>query len=61
MTEVLSHDQLTLDVGDMVFHKAHVVDAFVGWEYWLNKFGNNHSTTVGSLASGPYFGVGVHF
>ena len=61
VTEVLSHDQLTLDVGDMVFHKAHVVDAFVGWEYWLNKFGNNHSTTVGSLASGPYFGVGVHF
>lgn len=60
-TEVLTDNQLVLDLGQLIFKKPHLLDGFVGWQYWLNKFGNNHTNVVGSLESTPYFGIGVHF
>jgi hypothetical protein len=61
--EMLSHSQITLDVGQAINYKPHVLDAFVGLQWWLNKFGNqhNHYGNVGDTEVSPFFGVGVHF
>jgi hypothetical protein len=61
--ELLTKIQATLDVGDLIGYKPRVLDAFVGFKYWWNKFGNNHVKygNVADIETTPYFGVGVHF
>ncbi len=59
--EVLSQTRLVLDLGQVVLNKPKVVDAFIGFEYWLNKFGNDHNKVPGSLAYSPFIGAAVHF
>ena len=61
-TEMLFRSQITIDIGAF-FDKPHIYDAFVGYQWWINKFGNNHTlySNVGSYETTPYFGVGVHF
>ena len=61
--EVKEHSQITLDVGDLIHYKAHILDAFVGIDYWWNKFGNDHARygNVGAVELSPFFGAGVHF
>ena len=61
VTELLSHTDVVLDVGQVLFDKPHFLDGFVGFEYWVNKFGNNQSKVPGSLAYSPYIGMRVHF
>jgi hypothetical protein len=39
-TEILAHPKLMVDVGALMGGKPGVFDAGVGYEYWLNKFGN---------------------
>jgi hypothetical protein len=47
--EFLSDNRLTLDVG-LLLEKPHTYDAFVGYRYWLNKYGNNDDVaTNGNL------------
>ncbi|MEA2858762.1 MAG: hypothetical protein QOC72_801 [Methylobacteriaceae bacterium] len=63
-TEVLSSNRLTLDVGSF-WGRPKLVDAFIGYKYWLNKFGNNAqfgqaSYTPGSLEHQFFFGVDFH-
>jgi nucleoside-specific outer membrane channel protein Tsx len=63
-TEVLSSNRLTLDVGSF-WGRPKLVDAFIGYKYWLNKFGTNAqfgqpSYTPGSLEHQFFFGVDFH-
>jgi hypothetical protein len=50
--EILTRPELMLDVGNYWGQKGKF-EVGVGYEYWLNKFGNNHDTTVGALANTP--------
>jgi len=64
-TEILTANRLTLDFGDVAFHHPHLVDVFVGYKYWMNKFGNNahygdKSYTAGSFESQVFAGVAIH-
>ncbi|WP_200927272.1 hypothetical protein [Methylobacterium sp. Leaf100] len=43
--EFLSRTNLVLDVGKMIWNQPNKLDAFVGFQYWLNKFGNVERTT----------------
>ena len=38
--EFLSRTNLVLDVGKLVYNQPNKVDVFIGFQYWLNKFGN---------------------
>lgn len=59
--EVLSQNRLTLDVGALVMNKPSVLDASVGFQYWYNKFGNDHTRTPGSIELTPFVSTRVHF
>jgi len=64
-TEILSSNRLTLDLGKIAFNKAHVLDLFVGYKYWYDKFGNianykNPAYTPGSFESQVFAGVALH-
>jgi len=48
-TEVLFHPKLLWDVGTLWKGKGYQVG--VGYEYWLNKFGEDHNAVVGALQS----------
>ncbi len=48
-----------------MFHHPKLLDVFVGYKYWLNKFGNNshfgdNSYTPGSYESQVFAGVALH-
>jgi hypothetical protein len=64
-TEILNSNRLTLDLGKVAFNKPHLVDAFVGYKYWYDKFGNianfkNPAYTPGSYESQFFAGVALH-
>jgi hypothetical protein len=59
--EILAQPKLNLDLGKMLFGKPHVPDVYFAFEYWLNKFGNDHTKVPGSLAYTPMIGMEVHF
>lgn len=58
--EILSDNRLTLDVGKLANGKANVVDVFLGYRYWKNKFGSNYKITPGSIEQQLYVGLAVH-
>jgi hypothetical protein len=61
-TELLTDNRLTLDAGKLAMGKADLVDLFVGWRYWVNKFGSDHNLdlTGGSVESTAYIGIALH-
>ena len=64
-TEMLSSNRLVLDLGKLFGGKAGVVDGFVGYKYWFNKFGYDHNNKADPGASGAiertfYLGVAAH-
>jgi nucleoside-specific outer membrane channel protein Tsx len=59
-TEILARPQLQLDIGTMLFHKAHKPDIYFAVEFWEHKFGAS-SKTAGSEEVAPEFGIEVHF
>jgi hypothetical protein len=59
-TEVLTEPRLTLDLGALAFDAPCKLDAFLGYQYWLNKFGNDHTQVPGALASTVFFGLRYH-
>ena len=61
VTEVLARPQLQLDVGKLLFNKPHLPDVYFAFEYWLNKFGNDHNVVPGSYAYTPMVGIEIHF
>ena len=60
-TEVLTQPRITLDLGALAFKKPNTLDFYVGYQYWFNKFGNDHSRVPGAIASTVFVGSTVHF
>jgi nucleoside-specific outer membrane channel protein Tsx len=60
-TEILARPQFSLDVGTLLFHKAHKPDVYFAVELWENKFGNDHTKVPGSEEIAPEFGIEYHF
>ena len=50
ITELLTDNRLTLDLGTLVADKPNLFDVFVGYRYWLNKLGD---TPLAIVPSGP--------
>jgi nucleoside-specific outer membrane channel protein Tsx len=61
VTEVLVHFDIALDIGKVAMDKPNILEGFVGFEYWLNKFGNNNADVPGAVAYSPFVGFRVHF
>lgn len=60
VTEVLLHPKLLVDVGTFFGSKGYQLG--VGYEYWLNKFGNDHTKDAsgGSLANTFFVEAAIH-
>jgi hypothetical protein len=58
--EILTRPELLLDVGNY-FGKPNKLEAGVGYEFWLNKFGNNPALLDGTVANTPELIVRYHF
>jgi hypothetical protein len=61
VTEVLTRPEIVLDVGSLTGHRKNFIEVGFAYEYWLNKFGNDHDVLPGSLANTPMFVGRVHF
>jgi hypothetical protein len=59
-TEVLTRPEVVLDISP-IFHRTNFMEVGFAYEYWLNKFGNDHDNVVGALANTPMFVGRVHF
>ena len=59
--EILSQTRLTLDVGAVAFDKPNFLDLSIGFQYWYNKFGNDHTKTKGSIENAPFVATRIHF
>jgi nucleoside-specific outer membrane channel protein Tsx len=59
-TEVLSVPELSLDIGSLLFHKAHKPDLYLAVELWSHKFGNSNRL-AGTEEVSPEFGIEMHF
>ncbi len=51
--EFLSRTNLVLDVGKLVWDQPGKLDAFVGFEYWRNKFGVDQDIGFAQGGAGP--------
>jgi len=62
-TEILTQPRLVLDAGKLIMDKPNVLDFYVGFQYWLNKFGNDHTLpgNSGSVAETVFTGIAFHF
>jgi hypothetical protein len=60
-TEVLTRSEIMFDIGELFHHRKNFIEAGFAYEYWLNKFGNDHDTVPGALANTPMFVGRVHF
>ena len=61
VTEFLWHSKLKYDLGQALIQKEHLLDVGLGFEYWLNKFGNDHNLVPGSQAYTPFVFAQVYF
>jgi hypothetical protein len=59
-TEVLAVPRINLDIGTMIFNKAHKPDLYFQVELWEHKFGNS-DRLAGAEEVSPEFGIEVHF
>jgi hypothetical protein len=57
-TEVLLHPKLMWDVGPLWSSKGYQLGA--GFQYWLNKFGNDADATPGARERSVFFEAAVH-
>jgi hypothetical protein len=60
VTEVLSDNRLVLDLGKVVANRANLWDAYVGYRYWRNKFGNDDTILPFAKEETVYVGVAWH-
>lgn len=58
VTEVILRPKLLYDVGTLFGEKGWQVG--FGWQYWLNKFGNDHDKVIGSAESALFVELAVH-
>ena len=47
-------------MGKLIWDRPGRLDAFVGFQYWLNKFGNDPRTVQGSEEKTFLAGVSIH-
>jgi hypothetical protein len=59
--EYLAHPKLMVDVGAVAGGAPGKIDAGVGYEYWLNKFGSSKPYLEGTVQNAVFFEVGYHF
>jgi nucleoside-specific outer membrane channel protein Tsx len=59
-TEILAVPRLSLDVGTMLYSKAHKPDIYFQIEFWDHKFGNS-DRVAGAQEIAPTLGMEVHF
>jgi hypothetical protein len=52
---------LALDIGDLLLHRPGKVDALVGFQYWLNKVGDDPALKSGAVEETAVFGLRLHF
>jgi hypothetical protein len=57
----LSLTMVALDIGDLLLHRPGRFDALFGFQYWLNKAGDDHTIKSGSVEETALFGVAYHF
>jgi len=67
-TEVFEDARLSLDTSKAFWGKPGIWDTYVGYRYWYNKFGTNHSAPLfsleapgSSIESSAYIGTTYHF
>ncbi len=67
-TEIFEDARLSLDTSKVFWGKPGIWDTYVGYRYWENKFGTNHSAALFSLVapgtsieSTVYVGTTYHF
>jgi len=67
-TEVFEDARLSLDTGKTLWGKPGIWDTYVGWRYWMDKFGTNqHAALFSVVAPGTsventvYVGTTYHF
>ena len=65
ITELLTDNRLTLDLGKLVSNKTNTFDLFVGYRFWLNKFGTNPNPAGSAYVTGTtdstlYLGISWH-
>lgn len=59
--EFLSRTNLVLDLGKLIYDQPNRVDVFVGFQYWLNKFGNQETATFKGTEEKSFLaGVAFH-
>ncbi len=58
--EFLSRTNLVLDVGKLLYNDSNRFDAFIGFQYWLNKFGYDPLRTVNTEEKAFIGGVSFH-
>ncbi|MGC9270264.1 hypothetical protein [Acidiphilium sp.] len=60
-TEVLAHPKILVDVGHLVGFAPNKLVAGVGYEYWLNKFGDYKPALQGTQEHAVFLEVGYNF
>ena len=60
VTEILIHPKLMADIGADFGDPGHYKLGF-GYEYWLNKFGNDHTRVPGAEANAVFVEADYHF
>ncbi|WP_156462812.1 hypothetical protein [Methylobacterium sp. Leaf93] len=59
--EFVSRTNLVLDLGKLVYDRPDRVDVFIGFQYWLNKFGNLETATLKGTEEKSFLaGVAFH-
>ena len=58
--EFLSRTNLVLDIGKLVYNQPNKVDAFIGFQYWRNKFGNDQRSLAGAEEKSFLAGFAFH-
>lgn len=59
--EILSQNRVTLDLGALAFNKPRFLEVSAGFQFWYNKFGNDHTRVPGSVERTPFLATRVHF
>jgi len=60
VTELLWDNRLVLDIGQVVANRPKLWDAYVGYRYWRNKFGNDDTVLPFAKEETWYLGVAWH-
>jgi hypothetical protein len=61
VTNFLNETRLVLDLGQTLLNKPRRFDVFIGFQYWLNKTGNDHTIKSGAVEQTAVLGAAWHF